>query len=152
MTTLKRLYFIGFFGLFHFVCFSLYCFYFSNIKRQKQKKSNLLFENLMLTSPKFCKNTILAQCDTICVYKHTPQNTIKMGKTVKRKLGPVFNFKLGPVLTLKPPNLGPVFNFTAYIYIYLYLSIYIYAVGRGFGPLEVVIWSPKRFPLQNRAF
>ena len=37
-----------------------------------------------------------------------------MGKAVK-KLGPVFNFKLGPVLTLKTPNLGPVFNFTAQI-------------------------------------
>ena len=32
------------------------------------------------------------------------------------------------------------------------VAIYIYAVGRESGPLEVVIWSPKRFPLQNRAF
>ena len=42
-----------------------------------------------------------------------------MGKnSEKKKLGPVFNFKLGPALTLKPPNFGPVFNFTEYIYIY----------------------------------
>ena len=34
----------------------------------------------------------------------------------------------------------------------IYIYIPTYAVGRGFGPLEVVIWSPKRFPLQNRAF
>ena len=46
----------------------------------------------------------------------------------------------------KTPNLGPGFDSTAYIY------IYICAVGRESGPLEVVIWSPKRFPLQNRAF
>ena len=30
--------------------------------------------------------------------------------------------------------------------------IYIYAVGREFGHHRVLIWSPKRFPLQNRAF
>ena len=39
------------------------------------------------------------------------------------KLGPVFNTGLGPVLTLETPNLGPVFNSTAYIYISLSLSL-----------------------------
>ena len=39
-----------------------------------------------------------------------------MGKAVKQKLGTVFNFKLGPGFSFKTPNLGPVFNFTAYRY------------------------------------
>ena len=48
-----------------------------------------------------------------------------------------------------------------HIYIYLYLYTYIIKSFRQittifqswhFGPLEMVIWSPKRFPLQNRAF
>ena len=54
---------------------------------------------------------------------------------MKKKLGPVFNFKLGPVLTLKPPNLGPAFNFTAYIYAVKLLS------GPSLGVLNVIIWS-----------
>ena len=47
-----------------------------------------------LTSPKFCKNTILAQCDTICVFNNTPNNTIKMGKNSEKRLGPVLTLDL----------------------------------------------------------
>ena len=42
-------------------------------------------------------------------FQKYPQNTIKMGKTVKKR-GPVFNFKLGPVLNFKTPKLGTSLN------------------------------------------
>ena len=47
-----------------------------------------------------------------------------------------------------------IYIYIKYKRVYIYVCIYIYlsAVGRGFGHLRVVIWSPKRFPLQNRAF
>ena len=44
-----------------------------------------------------------------------PKNTIKMGKTVKN-LDHFLTLSLDHFLTLKPPNLGPLVNFTAYIY------------------------------------
>ena len=119
MTTLKKPIFIGFGGLFHFICFSFFLFLVLQHKKDKKTKNAIFISKTsFLTSPKFCKNTILAQCDTICVYKHTKKH-YKNGETVKKKLGPVFNFKLGSIFNLKPPNLGPLFNFTAYIYIYV---------------------------------
>ena len=36
--------------------------------------------------------------------------------------------------------------------LYPRMHIYIYAVGGESGHLRVVIWSPRRFPLQNQAF
>ena len=39
MTTAKKQIFLGFFGIFHFVCFSFFCFYFSNIKKTKTKNA-----------------------------------------------------------------------------------------------------------------
>ena len=70
-------------------------------------------------NPKFCKNTILTHCDTICVTKKSPKNTIKLGKTAKKNLDQFLTYSLDQFLTYKTPNLGPVFNFTAYIYIYM---------------------------------
>ena len=72
MTTSKNTIFIGFFGLFHFLFF-FFCFYFSNIKKTKTKNAIFFSKTSFLTSPKFCKNTILAQCDTICVFKNAPK-------------------------------------------------------------------------------
>ena len=42
------------------------------------------FENLIFDNPKFCKNTILTHCDTICVTKKA-KNTIKLGKKQQKK-------------------------------------------------------------------
>ena len=50
MTTLKNTIFIGFFLPFPFVLF--FCFYFSNIKKDKNKKCKFLFENLIFDIPK----------------------------------------------------------------------------------------------------
>ena len=59
----------------------------------------------------FAKNTILAQCDTICVFKNTPKH-FKMGKTVK-KLDQFLTLDLDQFSTLETPKIGPVFNSTA---------------------------------------
>ena len=53
----------------------------------------------------------------LCFQKH-PQNTIKWGENSKKNnLDQFLTLSLDQFLTLKPPNLRPVFNFTAYIYI-----------------------------------
>ena len=67
MTTLKKPIFIGFFAIFPFLFFVLYPV--SIFQHKKNKKCNFLFENLIFDNPKFCKNTILTHCDTICVTK-----------------------------------------------------------------------------------
>ena len=72
----KNTIFIGFFGLFPFSFFSFFFFFlflFLQHKKDKNKKCNFLSKTSFLTSPKFCKNTILAQCDTICVFKNAPK-------------------------------------------------------------------------------
>ena len=74
MTTLKKPIFIGFFGLFHFHFFSFFCFYFSNIKKEKTQNAIFFSKTSFLTSPKFCKNTILTHCCTICVFKNTQKH------------------------------------------------------------------------------
>ena len=44
----------------------------------------------MFDNPKFCKNTILTHCDTICVTKKAKKH-YKTGEKQQTKLGPVFN-------------------------------------------------------------
>ena len=47
-------------------------------------------------------------------------------------------------LTYKKGNLGPVFNFTAFIYIYIYIHTYLHAVkslsGVSLAFSVVIIW------------
>ena len=92
--------FIGFFGLFHFVCFSFFCFYFSNIK-ERQKKCNFPFQKPHFWHPqnfanKKSKHYFGTMWHYLCFQK-CPKNTIKLGKTVKINLDHFFNFKLGPL-------------------------------------------------------
>ena len=70
MTTFKKHYFYRVFWPFPFY-FSR--FYFSNLKKEKAKNAIFFSNTSVLTSPKICKTTILAQCDTICVFKNTPK-------------------------------------------------------------------------------
>ena len=116
MTTFKKHYFIGFFGLFHFFIFLfLFLFLQHNKKRKKKQKLQFSFRKpSFLTFPKLCKNTILAQCDTFCVYKHTPKHH-NIGETTVKK-------NLDQFLTFKPPNLGPILTLQQiYIYVYIYI-------------------------------
>ena len=103
-----------FFAIFPFLLFFFFLFLFSNIKKKKNKKCNFLFENLIFDNPKFCKNTILTHCDTICVTKK-PQKHYKTGEKQQKNLDQFLTYNLDQFLTYKTPNLGPVFNFTAYI-------------------------------------
>ena len=57
----------------------------------------------------------------LCFQKY-PQNTMKMGKTVKQNLDQFLTLDLDQFLMLEIPNLGPAFNSTAcMIYIYICL-------------------------------
>ena len=62
------------------------------------------------------KDTILAQCDTICVFKNTPKHYKKWGNSEKN-LDQFLTLDLDQFVTLETPNLGSIFNSTAYIYI-----------------------------------
>ena len=83
MTTLKKPYFYRFFAIFPFLFFFFFLFLFSNIKK-KNKKCNFLFENLIFDNPKFCKNTILTHCDTICDTKKAKKH-YKTGEKQQKK-------------------------------------------------------------------
>ena len=139
--------------------FSFFLFLFLQHKKEINKKCNFFSKTSFLTSPKFAKtkkNTILAQCDTICASKHA-QKHYKNGETVN-KLGPVFNFKLGPIFNFKTPNLGPAVNFTAYIYIHTYIHIYIYMhavkllIGPSLAIFKVINWAKSKVSTGPRSF
>ena len=44
-----------------------------------------LFENLIFDNPKFCKNTILTHCDTICVSKKATKKHYKTGEKQQKE-------------------------------------------------------------------
>ena len=51
-----------------------------------------------------------------------PKKHYEMGKNSEKKsLDHFLTLNLDHFLTLKPPNLGPLCNFTAYVYIYIYM-------------------------------
>ena len=52
---------------------------------------------------------------TLFVFSKMPKNTIKNGEN-SEKLDQFLTLNLDHFLTLKPSNLGPLFNFTLYIY------------------------------------
>ena len=68
MTTLKKPIFIGFFCYFLFFSVSFF-----QHKKEKNKKCNFLFENLIFDNPKFCKNTILTHNVTLLVLQKKPK-------------------------------------------------------------------------------
>ena len=58
---------------------------------------------------------------TLFVLQKKPKKHYRTGeKQQKKKLDQFLTYSLDQFLTYKTPNLGPVFNFTAYIYIYIY--------------------------------
>ena len=104
MTTFKKSYFYRVFWPFFIFFFFFFLFLFFQHKKGKNKKCNFLFENLIFDIPQILqKHYFDTLLHYLCFQKY-PKNTIKMGKTVKKKLGPVFNFKLGPVFNFKTPK------------------------------------------------
>ena len=52
------------------------------------------------------------------VFLKMPKKHYKTGEKQQKQIGPVLTLDLDQFLTLETPNLGPVFNSTAYIYMY----------------------------------
>ena len=120
MITLKNTIFIGFFCLFHFLVFSFFCFYFCN-KKQKEKTQNLRFSFRIPRfwhPPNFAK-TLFWHNVTLFVFINIPPKHYKHGEN-SENLDQFLTLSLDQFLTLKPPKIGPVFIFTAYIYIHTY--------------------------------
>ena len=137
MTTFKKPYFYRVFCYFPFFVFFLFSVSIFQHEKEKNKKCNFLFENLIFDNPKFCKNTILTHCDTICVTKKAKKHYKTGEKTAKKNLDQFLTYNLDQFLTYKTPNLGPVFNSTAYIYI-----LWCYFLGQVW-PFEVLLSGPS---------
>ena len=121
MTTLKKTYFYRVFCYFPFlVFFFFFLFLFSNIKKKKTKNAIFFSKTSFLITQNFAK-TLFWHTVTLFVLQKKPKNTIKLGKTAKKNLDQFLTYNLDQFLTYKTPNLGPVFNFTAYIYVYIYI-------------------------------
>ena len=115
MTTIKKPIFIGFLGLLHFF-FSFFCFYFSNIEKEKQKMQFSFRKPHFWHPPNFAK-TLFWHIVALFVFPKMPKKHCKTGeKQWKKNLDKFLTLNLDQFFTLKPPNLGPVYNFTAYIY------------------------------------
>ena len=114
MTTLKNL----FYRVFWSFPFSFCSFPFLQHKKEKTKNAIFFSKTLIFDNPKFCKNTILTHCDTICVSKNVKKYYKTGKKNSKNNLDQFLTYSLDQFLTYKRPNLGPVFNSTAYIYIH----------------------------------
>ena len=121
MTTLKNPIFIGFFAIFPFLFFFFFLFLFSNIKKKKTKNAIFFSKTSFLTTQNFAK-TLFWHTVTLFVLQKKPKKHYKTGENSKKNLDQFLTYNLDQFLTYKTPNLGPVFNFTAYIYIYIYLS------------------------------
>ena len=70
--------FIGFFGLFHFVCFSFFCFYFSNIKKTKTKNA-IFFSKTSFWHPQNFAKTLVWHNVTLFVFSKMPPKHYKNG-------------------------------------------------------------------------
>ena len=57
------------------------------------------------------------------VFLKMPPKHYKTGENSKKNLDQFLTLDLDQFLTLETPNLGPVFNSTAYIYIYAHIHI-----------------------------
>ena len=115
--------FIGSFGLFHFF-FSFFCFYFSNIKKEKTKNPTFFSKTSFLITQNFAK-TLFWHTVTLFVFLKMPPKHYKLGKTAKKKLDQfltysldqfLYTYNLDQFLSYKTPNLGPACNSSLYIY------------------------------------
>ena len=73
-------------------------------------------------SQNFAK-TLFWHTVALFVFLKMPKKHYKTGeKTAKQNLDQFLTLDLDQFLTLETPNLGPVFNSTAYIYTYIYMA------------------------------
>ena len=116
-TTQETLFFWAFFEILFFLFF-IFLFTFSNIKETKTKSAHFFSRTLFLTTWQIAKN-IFSHPYTLFVILNIPQNTIKLGKTSKKSLGPSFDATLDQVWLKKPQILDQVLTLQ-HIYIYIY--------------------------------
>ena len=117
-TTLKKPYFYRVFWPFPFYYFSIFQFLFSNIKKEKTKNAIFFSKTSFWHPPNFAK-TLFWHTVALFVFLKMPPKHYKNGENNEKKnLDHFLTLNLDHFLTLEPPNLGPLFNFTAYIYIH----------------------------------
>ena len=121
MTTAKKPYFYRVFWPFPFCLFFFLLFLFFQHKKDKNKKCNFLFENLIFDIPKILQKHYFCTMWHYLCFQKCPKKHYKNGKTMKKNLDHFLTLNLDHFLTLKPPNLGPLFNFTQHIYIYMHM-------------------------------
>ena len=86
------------------------------------------------------KNTILAQCDTICVFKNTPKH-YKNEENSENNLDQFLTLDLDQFLTLETPNLGPILNSTAHMELLTGPSLAFYKVINWYKLVKKHCWS-----------
>ena len=74
--------------------------------------------------PNFAKTLFWHTVALFVFLKMPPKHYKNGGKQWKNNLDHLSTLNLDHFVTLKPPNLGPLFNFTAYIYTIIYIYIY----------------------------
>ena len=124
----KTLFFWFFFLKFSFPLFSCFLFFFFQHKIDKNKKCTCFFENPFLTPSQTAKK-IFSHPYTLFAFFKIPQNTIKLGKTSKKKSWTRFWRNLGPGFDSKNPKSWTRFwLYSIYIYIFvcMYICVYIY--------------------------
>ena len=120
MTTLKKPYFYRVFCYFPFFVFFLFSVCIFQHKKEKTKNAIFFSKTSFLITQNFAK-TLFWHTVTLFVLQKKPKKPYKTGeKTAKKNLDQFLTYNLDQFLTYKTPNLGPVFNSTAYIYIYIY--------------------------------
>ena len=120
MTTLKKPYFYRVFCYFPLFVFFLFSVSLFQHKKEKTKNAIYFSKTSFFITQNFAK-TLFWHTVTLFVLQKKPKKHYKTGeKTAKKNLDQFLTYNLDQFLTYKTPNLGPVFNFTAYIYIYIY--------------------------------
>ena len=114
---LKKHYFYRVFWRFPFSFFLPFLFLYLQHKKGKNKKCNFLFENPHFWHSQNFAKTLFWHTVALFVFLKMPKKHYKTGeKTAKKNLDQFLTLDLDQFLTLETPNLGPVFNSTAYIY------------------------------------
>ena len=81
----KKHYFSGLFLKFSFSIFSCFLFFFSQHKKDKNKKCTFFFENPFFDTLTNCQK-IFSHTYTLFVFFKIPKNTIKLGKNKQKKI------------------------------------------------------------------
>ena len=109
--------------LFPFPLFSYCPFYLFQHKKRQNKKCTFFYRKPFFWYPdKLPNNYFRAPTHYLCFLDQQKKH-YKTGENKQKKSWTDFQRNLGRISTQNPPNLGRIFNSTAYIYIYISLSL-----------------------------